>query len=83
MVEVPGSSPVMPTKSPTTVGLCVFLGMCLMTSVKKIWTLSMTSLSDAVAHNRCLSGKEAPISEEVTAFDDVKVVPSSWITCNM
>jgi hypothetical protein len=26
----------MPTKSPTTVGLCVFLGMCLMASVKKI-----------------------------------------------
>jgi hypothetical protein len=25
----------MPTKSPTTVGLCVFLGMCLMASVKK------------------------------------------------
>ena len=25
MVEVPGSSPVMPTKSPATVGLCVLL----------------------------------------------------------
>jgi len=43
----------------------------------------MTSLSDAIANNVYLSGNYATISEEVTAFDDVKVVPSSWITCNM
>ena len=29
----------------------------------------MTSLSDAVAHNRYLTGNYAPVSEEVTAFD--------------